>query len=161
MKILEYASMKNGLLTHKPIKPLQDAMQSKPYDGTLGPNGIRIYPREKQNILGFGGAFTQSSAYLYHQMSEKEKRKALELLFGESGLKYNFCRICIGSCDFSLGEYSYIKDESMQKTVRSLVKSGKSGSSLWYRPDLLVNPMRLAYVVIHHLRYFKKYRKYP
>ena len=73
MKILEYASMKNGLLTHKPIKPLQDAMQSKPYDGTLGPNGIRIYPREKQNILGFGGAFTQSSAYLYHQMSEKEK----------------------------------------------------------------------------------------
>lgn len=57
--------------------------------------------------------------------------------------------------------YSYIKDESMQKTVRSLVKSGKSGSSLWYRPDLLVNPMRLAYVVIHHLRYFKKYKKYP
>ena len=111
MKILEYASMKNGLLIHKPIQPLQDAMQSKPYDGTLGPNGIRIYPREKQNILGFGGAFTQSSAYLYHQMSEKEKRKALELLFGESGLKYNFCRICIGSCDFSLGEYSYIKDD--------------------------------------------------
>lgn len=57
--------------------------------------------------------------------------------------------------------YSYIKDENMQKTVRSLVKNGKSGSALWYRPDLLTNPMRLAYVIIHHLRYYKKYRQYP
>ena len=49
----------------------------------------------------------------------------------------------------------------MQKTVRSLVKNGKSGSALWYRPDLLTNPMRLAYVIIHHLLYYKKYRQYP
>ena len=44
------------------------------------------------------------------------------------------------------------------KGVYDLVKSGKSGSSLWYRPDLLANPMRLAYVIVHNFRYFKKYR---
>lgn len=57
--------------------------------------------------------------------------------------------------------YSYINDDTLMKTVKNLVKNGKSGSSLWYRPDLLANPMRLAYVIVHNFRYFKKYRQYP
>ena len=125
MKILEYASMKNRILVRKPTEPLPNAMQSRPYDVSLGQNCIRIYPREKQDILGFGGAFTQSSAYLYHQRDEKEKQKALAFLFGESGLRYNFCRICVGSCDFSLGEYSHVKDGDTTLTSFDIAKDKK------------------------------------
>ena len=32
----------------------------------------------------------------------------MERLFGKSGLRYNFCRICIGSSDFSLDQYDYL-----------------------------------------------------
>ena len=57
--------------------------------------------------------------------------------------------------------YSYIRDKNTQQTVKKLVKNGKSGTSLWYRYDLRTNPMRLAYVTVHNLRYFKKYKRYP
>lgn len=68
---------------------------------------VNIYPVEKQEILGFGGAFTESSAYNYSLLSPERKEEALRLLFGPSGLRLNFCRICLGSSDFSLGEYTY------------------------------------------------------
>lgn len=57
--------------------------------------------------------------------------------------------------------YSYIRDKNTRKTVNALVKSGRSGTSLWYRYDLRINPMRLAYVAIHNFRYFQKYKRYP
>ena len=57
--------------------------------------------------------------------------------------------------------YSYIKDEETMKTVKALVKKGNTASSLFYSYDLRMNPMRLAYVLIHNRRYFKKYKLYP
>ena len=57
--------------------------------------------------------------------------------------------------------YSYIKDEETEKTVKALVKKGNSASSLFYAYDLRMNPLRLAYVLIHNRRYFRKYKLYP
>ena len=34
-----------------------------------------------QEVLGFGGAFTESSAYLYSLLSKEDKKKFLELYF--------------------------------------------------------------------------------
>lgn len=73
-----------------------------------GKDRVNIYPVEKQEILGFGGAFTESSAYIYAQADAAGKAAAMERLFGKSGLRYNFCRICIGSSDFSLDQYDYL-----------------------------------------------------
>lgn len=73
-----------------------------------GKDRVNIYPVEKQEILGFGGAFTESSAYTYAQLDAAGKAAAMERLFGKSGLRYNFCRICIGSSDFSLDQYDYL-----------------------------------------------------
>lgn len=73
-----------------------------------GKDRVNIYPVEKQEILGFGGAFTESSAYIYAQLDAAGKAAAMERLFGKSGLRYNFCRICIGSSDFSLDQYDYL-----------------------------------------------------
>ena len=64
-----------------------------------------------QEVLGFGGAFTESSAYLYAQLSEADKRRFLELYFSrDTGIGYNFGRCHINSCDFSLGVYASVEE---------------------------------------------------
>ncbi len=64
-----------------------------------------------QEVLGFGGAFTESSAYLYSLLTDEDKAKFLELYFNrEKGIGYNFGRSHINSCDFSLGIYSSVED---------------------------------------------------
>lgn len=67
-----------------------------------------------QKILGFGGAITESSAYVLGKY--KDKNKILKDYFDEkNGLGYNFTRVHINSCDFSLDNYSYVdeNDESL------------------------------------------------
>lgn len=69
---------------------------------------VTILPDEKyQVITGFGGSFTEASAYLLNQLSKKNRDKILEAYFGESGARYSLTRTHMGSCDFSFGKYSY------------------------------------------------------
>ncbi len=70
--------------------------------------GIKLIPEEKfQTITGFGGSFTEASAYLLNQLSSENRRKILEAYFGEDGARYSLTRTHINSCDFSLSNYSY------------------------------------------------------
>lgn len=69
---------------------------------------IRINPEITfQEILGFGGAFTESSCYVLSNIDKKLANQILDEYFLESNLNYQFGRISIGSCDFSLDSYSY------------------------------------------------------
>jgi glucosylceramidase len=60
-----------------------------------------------QEITGFGGAFTESSAYLLNQISQKNRDKILNAYFSEEGANYSLTRTHMSSCDFSLNSYSY------------------------------------------------------
>lgn len=72
------------------------------------PIEIKIDPSETfQSITGFGGSFTESSAYLLNQMSKGNRKKILQAYFGPAGSRYSLARTHINSCDFSLGHYSY------------------------------------------------------
>lgn len=72
---------------------------------------IKVYPHIlKQEIIGFGGAFTEASAYVWSRMSEAKKTELIQLYFGANGNGYNFCRTSIQSCDFSLGNRAYVDD---------------------------------------------------
>ena len=73
---------------------------------------INIFPeRRYQEILGFGGAFTEASAYNYSKMDDEKKQKVIKAFFDkEEGLGYNLCRTHIHSCDFSLRRYTYIEE---------------------------------------------------
>ncbi len=69
---------------------------------------IQLLPDEKyQTITGFGGSFTESSAYLLNQLSKKNRHLILDAYFGSEGAKYSLTRTHINSCDFSLSNYSY------------------------------------------------------
>ncbi len=63
--------------------------------------------KEFQTITGFGGAFTEPSAYLLNQMSEEKRNEILAAYFAKDGARYSLTRTHINSCDFSLNNYSY------------------------------------------------------
>ena len=71
-------------------------------------NSIQLLPEETyQKITGFGGSFTESSAYLLNKLSKENRTKILEAYFGETGARYSLTRTHIASCDFSLTNYTY------------------------------------------------------
>lgn len=73
---------------------------------------ITLNPEEKfQTITGFGGSFTESSAYLLNKLSVPNRKKILNAYFSEEGANYSLTRTHIASCDFSLSNYTYAKVE--------------------------------------------------
>ncbi|CAN0586298.1 unnamed protein product, partial [Ectocarpus sp. 12 AP-2014] len=71
-------------------------------------SAIHILPNQKfQTITGFGGAFTESSAYLLNKLSRKNRDTILKAYFASDGANYSLTRTHMNSCDFSLSQYSY------------------------------------------------------
>ena len=73
---------------------------------------INLFPDLRyQEILGFGGAFTEASAYNFSKLSDENKRKVITACFDpEEGSGYTFCRTHIHSCDFALSRYTYVDE---------------------------------------------------
>jgi len=63
-----------------------------------------------QEMLGFGGAFTEAAAFNWRTLSVEDQKKVIQLYFAdpsEGGHGYTLGRVPMGSCDFSLGSYSF------------------------------------------------------
>lgn len=76
---------------------------------------INVYPEVTyQKFHGFGGALTEAAAHIYGQMSGEKKKAIIEDCYGESGLRYKIGRIHMNSCDFALGNYSYVDEGDME-----------------------------------------------
>jgi len=58
-------------------------------------------------MLGFGGAFTDSSCFLFSQMSAAQRRQLLLEFFSPEGLQFSVARTCIGSSDYSRSVYTF------------------------------------------------------
>jgi len=73
---------------------------------------LNINPKKGyQTILGFGGAFTEAAAFTFYEMSKEKQEEVLSAYFGQkTGLRYNLGRVSIHSCDFSLGNYTYVEN---------------------------------------------------
>ena len=63
--------------------------------------------KEKQSVLGFGGAFTDAVAHVFGELNSSLQERVLSLLWGPDGQKYNLARLTIGSTDFSTTVYNY------------------------------------------------------
>ena len=69
---------------------------------------VTLLPGKKyQTITGFGGSFSESSAYLLNKLSRKNRDLILDAYFSTKGARYSLTRTQINSNDFSLGNYSY------------------------------------------------------
>ena len=74
---------------------------------------IKVEPKNsRQQILGFGGSFTEASSSIYKNLNQEKKEEITEAYFGESGNKYSMARTHINSCDFSLSNYAHVEDET-------------------------------------------------
>ena len=60
-----------------------------------------------QTITGFGGAFTESSAYLLNKLSKANRDTIIKAYFAKDGARYSLTRTHMNSCDFSVSNYSY------------------------------------------------------
>ena len=99
---------------------------------------IFINPKEKfQKITGFGGSFTESSAFLLNKMSKRNRDIILKAYFSEEGANYSLTRTHINSCDFSLSQYSYapskdkeLKDFSIKEDMEDLIPMIKDAQNI-------------------------------
>ena len=92
---------RNLLFSKSSVKP-------KSYSDKLEKQVINIYPQIKyQEIIGFGGAFTEASGVAFSSLSENKKNELINDYFSSDGLNYAICRLPIGSSDFSIKSYSY------------------------------------------------------
>lgn len=135
MKFLTKTTFESGTLLRSPV----DTGERMPDSGK---DRVNIYPVERQKILGFGGAFTESAAYVYAGLDSDRKREVLERLFGKSGLGYNFCRISIGSSDFSLDMNVVTMPQALVTTIKNQKKSKKCEKGLDKREVLCYNIAR-------------------
>lgn len=68
-----------------------------------------------QEIIGFGGAFTEAAAYTLSRMSPEKRAEAIRAYFDpKEGIGYSIGRVHIHSCDFALGNYTYVEDNDAE-----------------------------------------------
>lgn len=73
----------------------------------------------KQNILGIGTSFTESSAFVLAHLSQEKRAEVMESIYGESGANFSIARTHIGATDFAVdGRYSYapVEDDTELKS---------------------------------------------
>lgn len=65
----------------------------------------------RQRVIGFGGALTEASAWVFAQMPAILQDEVLIRCFGPASLggnAYTLCRTHLQSCDFARGNYAYV-----------------------------------------------------
>lgn len=89
---------------------------------------ICIFPEvEYQEMKGFGGAFTEAASTTIDKLSKENREKILELYFDpEKGIGYNFGRVHINSCDFSLGNYACVEEGDNDLSTFNIERDKKS-----------------------------------
>lgn len=90
-------------LAEQPSLTLKKAATS-----SSGP-AVTVDPDTKyQEIVGFGGSFTEAAAVTLQQLPPARQAEVLRAYFDpDHGHGYTLCRTHINSCDFSLGNYAY------------------------------------------------------
>jgi glucosylceramidase len=61
----------------------------------------------RQEMLGFGAAFTDASCYMLNQLSPDKRAALMHELFAPDQIALNVCRTCIGASDYSKSLYSF------------------------------------------------------
>ncbi len=76
-------------------------------------NLVNLYPEMRyQTLFGIGGAITESAGYVFSQLKPGEQEELVNACFGPDGLGYTIGRAPVDSCDFALGNYSAVTDDT-------------------------------------------------
>lgn len=86
---------------------LKESLQFSMASNSKSPRIMLIPDSLYQQIEGFGGAFTQSSASVLNKLSLKKRKEVLDAYFQSDKAAYSLMRTHINSCDFSVTNYAY------------------------------------------------------
>ena len=89
LQVTQTAQKSRDRLTAKNPIPLDPARPKSEDDEVISVSLSTTY----QRIRGFGGAFTDSTAYLFNELSEEKQAQVIDAYFGDSGNKYSLCRL--------------------------------------------------------------------
>lgn len=102
---------------------------------------VKLYPNHlMQRVLGFGAALTEASAHTFQLLPEPVQHQVLDCAFGSQGNAYNLARVPVQSCDFSLGNYSYVSHKRDVDLRGFTLERDERESFPFYRAVLAVQP---------------------
>ncbi len=111
---------------------------------------INLYPEVTfETLEGFGGAITDSAAYVYSLMDEEQKKQLISSYFSPERMNYGIVRIHMDSCDFSTGMYEAVTDEkdvqlesfSFERTEKYIIPMLKDAQDAAGKPlELMLSP---------------------
>ena len=113
-----------------------------------GKKAIYVFPDiEYQEIKGFGGAFTEAASTTLYKLSKENREKILKLYFDKNdGIGYNFGRVHMNSCDFSLENYTCVEEGDHTLDTFNIKRDEKSiipmikGAMEYNDVEILVSP---------------------
>ena len=112
-----------------------------PAGGIPANDQIQLNPAIKfQEILGFGGAFTDATCYMLNQLAPPAREKLLHELFHPSEMGLNTGRVCVGSSDYSTKAYSYDDGEADPELTRFSIDHDREYILPMLRQARQVNP---------------------
>jgi glucosylceramidase len=113
----------------------------RPVVGTPTTDQLRLNPSMKfQEILGFGGAFTDATCYTFNRLSPPAREQLLHELFHPSEMGLSVGRICVGSSDYSTKLYSFDEGEPDPDLTRFSIKHDREYILPVLRQARQVNP---------------------
>lgn len=108
---------------------------------TPGAEQIELDPGKKfQEILGFGGAFTDAACYMFNQLTPSAREQLFDEMFHPSQMGLSVCRTCIGSSDYSTKLYSFDEGEADPDLARFSIEHDREYILPVLREARRVNP---------------------
>lgn len=102
--------------------PEREMGQYDPKRNVIAVNSRQTY----QEFMGFGGAFTEAAAYTLSEAPEAVRAEAIRAYFSKSqGLGYVLGRVHIHSCDFALGNYTYVEEGDAELKTFDMTREDK------------------------------------
>jgi glucosylceramidase len=102
---------------------------------------LQLNPSIKfQDILGFGGAFTDATCYMFNQLSPSAREQLFHEFFHPSEMGLNTGRVCVGSSDYSTKLYSYDDGEADPDLTRFSIDHDREYILPMLRQARQVNP---------------------
>ncbi|CAG9854467.1 unnamed protein product [Phyllotreta striolata] len=106
-----FNSTKNDFRPINPHYVKNDECKDSSKDGQNNNKSITITIDQSvkyQSILGWGGAFSDSTGINIKSLNENLQNELLRSYFSDEGLEYNLGRVPIGGTDFSTRGYTYL-----------------------------------------------------
>ncbi|WP_321475934.1 glycoside hydrolase family 30 beta sandwich domain-containing protein [uncultured Paludibaculum sp.] len=102
------------------------ALKWQPALGNTAGSVVLDPSRTYQEMLGFGGALTDASAYMINQLDPTTREKLLRELYDPAELGMTVTRICVGASDYATHMYSYDEGEPDPELKRFSIEPDKA-----------------------------------